>query len=58
MTRGHVTRLARATSKSESLRTTVPSGVVKDLDLRLGDTLRWVVRARDDGSLVVEVVKE
>jgi hypothetical protein len=58
MTRGHVTRLARATTRSGSLRTTVPSGVVKDLDLELGDRLRWVVRARDDGTLVVEVEKD
>jgi hypothetical protein len=58
MTRGHVTRLAKATSASESLRTTVPSGVVRDLDLGLGDQLRWVVHAREDGTLVVEVEKE
>jgi hypothetical protein len=58
MTRGHVTRLARATSRSESLRTTVPSGVVRDLDLQLGDRLRWVVVARNDGSLVARVEKE
>jgi hypothetical protein len=58
MTRGHVTRLVRATSTSESLRTTVPSGVVRDLDLDLGDRIRWVVRAKRDGILVVEVEKE
>jgi hypothetical protein len=58
MARGHVTRLVKATSKSESLRTTVPSGVVRDLDLDLGDSIRWVVRANEDGTLVVEVVKE
>ena len=58
MTRGHVTRLAKATSKSESLRTTVPSGVVRDLDLQLGDQLRWVVMAHTDGTLVARVEKE
>ncbi|NOQ53375.1 MAG: AbrB family transcriptional regulator [Thermoplasmata archaeon] len=58
MTRGHVTRLVRATSTSESLRTTVPSGVVRDLDLGLGDTLRWEIRANEDGILVVMVMKE
>jgi hypothetical protein len=58
MTRGHVTRLAKATTQSGSLRTTVPSGVVKDLDLERGDRIRWVVRARDDGTLVVEIEKE
>lgn len=58
MTRGHMTRLAKATSRSESLRTTVPSGVVRDLDLQLGDRLRWVVVARNDGTLVARVEKE
>jgi hypothetical protein len=58
MARGHVTRLTRATSKSESLRTTVPSGIVRDLDLGLGDRLRWVVTAEEDGSLAVKVEKE
>lgn len=58
MTRGHVTRLARATSSSASLRTTVPAGVVKDLDLHLGDHLHWTVKVGSDGTLVVEVRKE
>ena len=58
MTRGYVTRLARATSASASLRTTVPSGVVRDLDLQLGDRLHWTVRADQDGTLIVEVRKE
>jgi hypothetical protein len=53
-----MTRLAKATSRSESLRTTVPSGVVRDLDLQLGDRLRWVVVARRDGTLVARVEKE
>ncbi|UCC92768.1 MAG: AbrB family transcriptional regulator [Thermoplasmata archaeon] len=58
MTRGHLTRLAKATSKSESLRTTVPAGVVRDLDLNLGDRLRWVIHAQEDGTLVARVKKE
>jgi hypothetical protein len=58
MTRGHVTRLVRATSTSGSLRTTVPSGVVRDLDLGLGDELRWEIRASEEGHLVVMVKKE
>lgn len=58
MTRGHLTRLAKATSKSESLRTTVPAGVVRDLDLQLGDRLRWVILAETDGTLVARVEKE
>ena len=58
MTSGHVTKLARATSKSSSLRTTVPSGIVRDLGLELGDHLRWRVMVSDEGELVVEIAKE
>jgi bifunctional DNA-binding transcriptional regulator/antitoxin component of YhaV-PrlF toxin-antitoxin module len=58
MPRGHTTKLAPANTTSDSLRTTIPAGVVKDLELERGDTVRWVVRARGDGRLVVEVEKE
>jgi hypothetical protein len=58
MARGHTSRLVPANTTSQSLRTTVPVGVVRDLELAEGDTVRWTVVARKDGSLVVEVVKE
>ncbi len=57
MPKGHTSRLVPANTTSGSLRTTVPSGVVRDLDLERGDTVQWVVRAREDGRLVVEVSK-
>ncbi len=50
--------MAKATSTSGSLRTTVPRGVVRDLDLGQGDTLRWEIQANEDGILVVMVMKE
>ncbi len=50
--------MVKATSTSGSLRTTVPSGVVRDLDLGLGDALRWEIRANEEGTLVVMVKKE
>ena len=53
MTRGHLTRLAKATSRSESLRTTVPAGVVRDLDLQLGD-LAALLEDRGMGLRVTE----
>jgi predicted neuraminidase len=56
MARGHTSRLVPANTTSQSLRTTVPVG--RDLELAEGDTVRWTVVARKDGSLVVEVVKE
>jgi hypothetical protein len=58
MARGHTSRLVPANTTSQSLRTTVPVGVVRDLELEEGDTVRWTVVARGDGRLVVEVVKE
>ena len=58
MSKGHKTRLVPANPSSGSLRTTVPSGIVRDLGLERGDSVRWVVRARADGKLVVEVEKE
>lgn len=58
MARGHTSRLVPANTTSQSLRTTVPVGVVRDLELEEGDTVRWTVVAREDGRLVVEVAKE
>lgn len=41
MPRGQITSLTKANKSSESLRTTVPSSVIKQFDLREGDKLRW-----------------
>ena len=49
---GEKTTLTKASTKSESLRTTVPSGIVHQLDLREGDTLNWTLKA-ENGELIV-----
>jgi hypothetical protein len=41
MPRGQITSLTKANKNSESLRTTVPSSVIKQFDLKEGDKLRW-----------------
>ena len=51
---GEVTIISRATSLSQSLRTTVPSGVVKHFGLGIGDKLHWEIKA-EGGELVIVV---
>lgn len=48
------TILSRATSNSESLRTTVPRGIVKHFGLGEGDTLEWRLEVRSS-NLTIEV---
>jgi bifunctional DNA-binding transcriptional regulator/antitoxin component of YhaV-PrlF toxin-antitoxin module len=51
---GEVTVLTKATSKSRSLRTTVPMGIVKQFNLSEGDKLSWEIRA-EGGDLIIVV---
>jgi hypothetical protein len=36
-----ISRVAKANSKSVSLRATIPSSIVEDLDLNIGDAISW-----------------
>lgn len=47
------TTVARASTKSDSLRTTVPAGIVKQFDLKEGDILEWVIEPRKNKLVVV-----
>lgn len=51
---GEITVLAPATSRSQSLRTTVPIGIIRQLGLSEGDSLVWELRP--DGNRLVIVV--
>lgn len=51
---GEITIITRATSKSKSLRTTIPMGIVKQFNLSEGDKLLWEIRA-DNGKLIIVV---
>ncbi|RLE60900.1 MAG: AbrB family transcriptional regulator [Thermoprotei archaeon] len=51
---GEITVLTKATSKSRSLRTTIPIGIVKQFNLSEGDKLNWEIRA-EDGNLIIVV---
>jgi len=44
-----------ATSKSNSLRTTVPAYIVNQFNLKKGDKLSWGI---EDGSVVIQVAKQ
>lgn len=55
MTRGQVTSLNRANKTSESLRTTVPSSVIKQFDLKEGDKLRWWLEPGNKKDLFIRV---
>ncbi len=49
---GETTILAYASSKSKSLRATVPSFIVKQFGLTAGDKLEWILKA-ENGQLVI-----
>jgi len=51
---GEITTLTKATSKSKSLRTTIPIGIVKHFNLSEGDKLNWEIRA-EGGDLIIVV---
>jgi antitoxin component of MazEF toxin-antitoxin module len=44
-----------ATSKSNSLRTTVPAYIVNQFSLKKGDKLNWGI---ENGSVVIQVAKQ
>ncbi|MFB3887974.1 MAG: AbrB family transcriptional regulator [Candidatus Bathyarchaeia archaeon] len=51
---GEITNLNKATSKNESLRTTVPRSIVNQFGLTEYDKLEWILRA-EGGELVIQV---
>ncbi len=51
---GEKTTLTKASSKSESLRTTVPTGIVNHFDLKEQDQLDWNIEVQG-GKLIILV---
>lgn len=51
---GEITVLNKATTKSMSLRTTIPMGIVKQFNLSEGDKLNWEIRV-EGGELIIVV---
>lgn len=50
---GEITTLTFAKTKSESLRTTVPRGIVKQFNLKDGDKISWKLRAENSEMIIV-----
>jgi bifunctional DNA-binding transcriptional regulator/antitoxin component of YhaV-PrlF toxin-antitoxin module len=51
---GEKTTLTKASTKSDSLRITVPTGIVNHFDLKEKDHLDWNIEVRD-GKLIIIV---
>jgi len=51
---GMKTALTKASGKGDSLRTTVPMGIVKQFELVEGDALDWILKV-DNNKLVIKV---
>ena len=57
--KGEQTILTHASTRGNSLRTTVPIGVARQLGLKEGDRLRWEIRAENNDLVVlVKPLKE
>jgi antitoxin component of MazEF toxin-antitoxin module len=56
-TKGETTKLVNAKTRSDSLRATVPSFIVKTLHLEAGDELEWEIESIEFGTVKVRIVK-
>ena len=55
---GEESSLTRASAKSESLRATVPKGIVNFLKLNIGETLEWEMEIKDGERVAVVKPKQ
>ncbi len=56
---GEITTIAVATTKSKSLRTTIPIGFVRQFHLREGDKLKWQINVINGKmAIIVEPLRE
>jgi len=51
--KGEVTVIALATSKGQSLRTTIPMGIVKQFGLRDKQRLNWTIQINDNRMVIM-----
>jgi hypothetical protein len=51
---GEITNLNKATSKNESLRTTVPRSIINQFGLTEYDKLEWILKA-EGSELIIQV---
>ncbi len=50
---GEITVLTPATTKSKSLRTTIPAGIVRQFSLTNGDELHWKIEVKGNELVIV-----
>ena len=55
--KGETTKLVIARSKSDSLRITVPSFIVKVFHLSTGDEFKWELESLDEKIIKVVIIK-
>ena len=55
--RGDRTKLVSAGIKTDSLRTTVPGSIVRQMKLNTGDQLEWQIESLDPGIIKVSIVR-
>jgi hypothetical protein len=53
--KGDRTKLTLAKTKTDSLRTTVPSSIVRQMKLNAGDQLEWQIESLDPGVVKVSI---
>lgn len=45
-------KITKATTKSQSGRTTIPKEIMEMKNLKIGDSIRWIIEAKDDKIIV------
>ena len=55
--KGDRTKLTLAKTKTDSLRTTVPSSIVRQMKLNTGDQLEWQIESLDPGVVKVSIIR-
>ena len=55
--RGDRTKLVSAGIKTDSLRTTVPGSIVRQMKLNAGDQLEWQIESLNPGIIKVSVIR-
>jgi bifunctional DNA-binding transcriptional regulator/antitoxin component of YhaV-PrlF toxin-antitoxin module len=56
--KGEVTIITMATSKGQSLRTTIPMGIAKQFGLKDKQRLNWTIQVMDNKMVIVVVPQE
>jgi len=51
---GNITSINKATSKNESLRTTIPRSIVTQFGLTYKDKLEWTLKA-ENNQLIIQI---